>query len=86
MICYSCDKANNCLMFKNLCSLSNDFVINKCKEYTAPKDRYKKMAEHDKLMMLIYDYFTAQIEYGDGINGISKKDIERYITSMILDL
>ena len=50
------------------------------------KDIYKKMTEHDNLMRLIYDYFTTQIEYGDGINSISKKDIEKYITSMILDL
>ena len=86
MVCYSCNKANNCSTLRNLRSLSNDFVINKCKEYAAPKDRYKKMAEHDKLMRLIHDYFTAQIEYGNGVNDISKEDIERYITSMILDL
>lgn len=86
MICYSCEKTNSCSTLRNLRSLSNDFVINKCKEYAAPKDRYKKMAEHDKLMRLIYDYFTAQIEYGNGVNDISKEDIERYITSMILDL
>lgn len=86
MVCYSCNKSNNCSVLKNLRSLSNDFAINKCKEYAALKDRYKKMAEHDKLMRLIYDYFTAQIEYGNGVDDISKEDIERYITSVILDL
>jgi hypothetical protein len=50
-------------MLRMLCSTSSDFCINTCKEFDeASKYRYKKIAEHDDLMRLIYDYFAGQIE------------------------
>lgn len=63
MLCYSCDKIGECSIFQKLYKISNDFFINDCLEYVgAPELKYRKIAEHDELMALIYDYFTNQIE------------------------
>lgn len=63
MLCYSCDKVGGCPIFQKLYKISNDFFINDCLEYVgAPELKYRKIAEHDELMALIYDYFTNQIE------------------------
>jgi len=63
MICYSCEKIGECSIFQNLYKISNDFHIDNCKDYIeTSKYKYRKIAEHDDLMALIYDYFTNQIE------------------------
>ena len=63
MICYSCEKASECSMFRTLHSVSDDFCINDCKDYQkASEYKYRKIAEYDELMHLIYDYFTEQVE------------------------
>lgn len=63
MLCYSCDKIGGCSIFQKLYKISNDFFINDCLEYVgAPELKYRKIAEHDDLMALIYDYFTNQID------------------------
>lgn len=67
MICYRCKKLIECPTFKTLYSMSKDFNINDCKLYDEiSADKYKKIAEHDDLMHLIYDYFTGQVDgYSD---------------------
>ena len=80
MICYSCNKASNCYAFKKLNSMSDDFSINKCEDYNEAKNAYKKIAMHDDLMHLIYDYFTEQLE------GVSEKEAKRVITTCMWDL
>ena len=63
MKCYSCEKISTCSIFQNLYKVSSDFNINNCFEYIeTSKFKYRKIAEHDELMALIYDYFTDQIE------------------------
>ena len=82
MICYSCEKASGCSMFRTLHSVSNDFCINDCKNYEkASRYKYKRIAEHDDLMHLIYDYFTGQIE-GD----FSDDEVRKVITNAMWDL
>ena len=63
MICYTCDKISDCSIFQKLYKISNDFFIKNCLEYVeASEFKYRKIAENDELMVLIYDYFTNQIE------------------------
>jgi hypothetical protein len=43
--------------------MSNDFSVNECRDYEdMNKYTYRKIAENDCLMHLIYDYFTGQVE------------------------
>ena len=43
--------------------MSKDFSINDCNTYEKDSAyKYKRIAENDELMHLIYDYFTKQIE------------------------
>lgn len=82
MICYNCTKAERCPMIRMLCSVSGDFCINDCKEFDeTSKYRYRKIAEHDELMHLIYDYFAEQIE-GD----FSEKEVVAVIKDALLRL
>lgn len=62
-------------------SKSFDFCINDCKDYNKTlKNKYKKIADNDDLMHLIYDYFTGQLK------GCAEEKAKRVITSTILDL
>lgn len=68
MLCYTCNNINTCEPFNALWFMSNDFCINACKDYISNQSKvYKKIANNDKLMRLIYDYFTEQVdgEYSD---------------------
>lgn len=82
MICYHCEKAIGCNAFRLLHSLSNDFSINDCKDYDeVSKYKYRRIAENDDLMHLIYDYFTDQIE-----GGYSAEEAKAAITSTMWSL
>ena len=62
MLCYTCDKSQDCIVYKRLLMISTDFSIKECKTYINSSARkYKKIAENDNLMRLIYDYFTGQV-------------------------
>lgn len=62
MICYHCKNINGCKTFQILYDTSKDFNINHCINYEdAPTYKYKRIAEHDELMHVLYDYFTNQI-------------------------
>lgn len=80
MICYKCNQAKNCSVFKKLYNMSNDFSINQCTDYNESNNKYKKIAMHDELMHLIYDYFTGQLV------GISEKEARKAIVSCISEL
>lgn len=63
MICYHCKNIGSCKTFQTLYDTSKDFSINHCTNYEdASAYKYKRIAENDDLMRLIYDYFTNQIE------------------------
>lgn len=65
MICYRCEKISSCPTFRSLYSMSKNFSINDCRDYDeASQYKYRRIAEHDDLMHLIYDYFTGQVEGG----------------------
>lgn len=81
MLCYSCDKASSCKVFRMLYNMSTDFCINNCGEYNESKFKYKKIAENDDLMHLIYDYFLEQIE-----GGYSQKEAREVIVRELLNL
>ena len=81
MLCYSCDKIGGCSIFQKLYKISNDFFINDCLEYVgAPELKYRKIAEHDDLMHLIYDYFTNQIDSEELNKEYSDEEIKECIT------
>lgn len=82
MVCYNCSKASSCKMFRELYTMSNDFCINDCREFDeVSKYKYRKIAERDDLMHLIYDYFTNQIEGNYG-----EEEVKKAIVSALLDL
>lgn len=82
MLCYKCKNALNCNVFRTLYSKSKDFYINECTDYDELPDRtYRKIAEHDDLMRLIYDYFTDQVD-GD----YTEEKIVASIRSAMLNL
>ncbi len=65
MICYYCEKASDCPTLRTLHRISEDFSINECRDFDkASKYNYRKIANNDNLMRLIYDYFAGQIEGG----------------------
>ena len=77
MICYHCKNIGSCKTFQSLYDTSKDFSINHCTNYDdAPKYKYKRIAEHDNLMCLIYDYFTGQVE-GDFSDEYIKESITK---------
>ena len=81
MICYSCTKANSCPTFRTLYSMSKDFCINDCRDYDkASAYRYRKIAQNDCLMALIYDYFM------DNVQGHSRDDAKQAIICALMDM
>ena len=82
MICYHCEKASGCQAFRTLHSMSKNFSINDCRAYEGvSKYKYRKIAQHDELLHLIYDYFTGQVE-----GGFSDEEVKRVITNEIWSL
>ena len=62
MICYHCKNISSCKIFQTLYDTSKDFSINHCTNYEdAQAYKYKRIAEHDELMHVLYDYFTNQL-------------------------
>ena len=56
MICNTCDKILSCSALHLMVSLSDDFNINTCKNYSEdPKNKYKHIYEHEELMTDIKD-------------------------------
>lgn len=83
MICYNCTKVHNCPIFRKLYTMSNDFCINDCKDYDkASDDRYKKIADDDDLMRLLYDYFMGQIKEEDYTDDIVKAAVRNRLMNM----
>ena len=81
MICYHCTNASDCPTFRTLYSTSKDFCINDCRDFNdALNYKYRKIAENDILMKLIYDYFTENIE------GHSEEEAKKAITSALWDM
>jgi hypothetical protein len=80
VICYHCDKAEGCMTFRNLYSMSNNFCINECENYKGASEKYKKIAENDQLMHLIYDYFTGKLV------DVSESKAKEVITSAMWSL
>lgn len=81
MICYHCENAPECNVFRNLYSISEEFSINQCCKYKEPNaNKYKKIAQDEYLLKLIYDYFTRQVI------GYSEKEARQAITSAIWNL
>lgn len=82
MICCNCQKALECKILRDLHSMSKDFSINECKYYDAAlRYTYRKIAENDQLMRLIYDYFTGQVE-----GNYTEEQTKRAITSALWNL
>ena len=81
MNCYSCKKASTCPLLSALYEVSLDFSIKQCKNYEAvPQYEYRKIARHDELMHLIYDYFTGQVEGGfsdEQVVNVIKRELQK---------
>ena len=78
-ICHHCENMSECKAFRYLCDMSRDFDIKHCANYEdAIPYKYKRIAEHDELMQVIYDYFTGQIA-GD----FSEAEVREAITRAI---
>lgn len=85
MVCYHCKNIRSCKTFQTLYDTSKDFSINHCTNYdSAYEYRYRRIAENDDLMRLIYDYFTHQIKEDD-VN-LSYDEIKDIITRAMLRL
>lgn len=81
MLCYHCENVSRCSAFQTLYSMSNDFCVNKCKDFEDSLSySYMKIAENHDLMRLIYDYFM------DILEGYSKEDAEKAIISVLRSL
>lgn len=75
MLCYTCEKAKDCIVYKKLLMISTDFSVKECKTYISSSARkYKKIAENDDLMRLIYDYFLDDVQ-----GGILEKKLRRLL-------
>lgn len=82
MICYRCKKVHDCPTFQTLYNASKDFSINDCKYfYEELSCKYKKLAENDNLMHLIYDYFLGQLEV-----DVAEEEVVRVIKRELLNL
>ena len=65
MLSYTCDKSQDCIVYKKLLMISTDFSIKECETYAnSSVKKYKKIAENDTLMRLIYDYFLDDVQGG----------------------
>ena len=83
MICYHCTKANECPTFRTLYVISDDFCINKCKDFEKTSAyTYRKIAENDDLMRLIYDYFIGEVK----VNGYTDDEIKGVIRHQLMDM
>ena len=83
MICYNCTKASDCPTFRTLYVISNDFCINKCKDFEKTSAyKYKKMAANDDLMKLIYDYFMDKVD----IDGYTDDEVKEVIRHQLIDM
>ena len=83
MICYNCTKSSECFTFRTLYSISDDFCINKCKDFEKSSAyKYRKMAANDDLMKLIYDYFMDTVE----IDGYTDDEIKEVIRHQLMDM
>ena len=81
MLCYHCEKAENCSMFRNLVSISEDFCINKCKDFEdSSRYTYMKIAENPGLMRLIYEHFIGILE------GCTEDEAKEAITRAMWNL
>ena len=82
MICYRCKRVHICPMFQRLYNASKDFSINDCKDFDEELScKYKKLAENDDLMHLIYDYFLGQLEV-----DVAEEEVVRAIKRELLNL
>lgn len=82
MICYRCKRGRICPLFQRLYNASKDFSINDCKDFDEELScKYKKIAENDDLMHLIYDYFLGQVE----VNA-TEEEVVRVIKRELLGL
>lgn len=82
MICYHCKKVKECSTFRDLYSKSKNFSVNDCKDYeTADEYKYRKIANDDNLMRLLYDYYTGQMKV-----DVPDEAIRQAITTIMLDL
>ena len=82
MLCYHCKYASTCTVFREVYRVSSDFCINKCRNYQDVSEyKYQKIADHDDLMHLIYDYFTDQIK-----GGCSADEVKDVIINALLNL
>lgn len=81
VICYHCTKASGCPTFRTLYTMSKDFCINDCRDFDdASTYKYRKIAENDNLMKLIYDYFT------ENLKGCSEDEAKIVITNILWDM
>ena len=81
MLCYTCSKFKECETFKSLARISTDFSIKQCNTYDALQLlKYRKIAENDDLMHLIYDYFLDCIQ-----GGFTKEEAEKAIRNALID-
>lgn len=79
MICYYCEKVYTCdlVRFAN----KENFEISKCENFSEmPEFKYKRIAEYDELMKLIYDYFTGKVE------GHSDEETKEVLTRVMRNL
>lgn len=82
MLCYTCSKVKECETFKSLARISADFSIKQCNTYDALQLlKYRKIADNDGLMHLIYDYFLDCIQ-GD----YTKEEAEKVIIDCLINL
>ena len=82
MICYRCKNIHKCASFQTLYDTSKDFSINDCKHFDEELScKYKKIAENDDLMHLIYDYFLGQVEV-----DATEEEVVRVIKRELLKL
>ena len=83
MICINCAKALECpklAEMRNIFDRLDDFSINKCENYEDVY-KYRKIADYDELLRLLYYFFTGQIE-GD----YSDEEIIKSIKTAMLNL
>lgn len=79
MICHRCQHAYNCSTLRY--AFKEEFSIDSCKNFiVAPQYRYKRIADNNELMRLIYDYFTGRIE------GHSEDEVKAAITRAMYEL
>ena len=83
MICYRCKNIRTCTVFQALYNMSKDFAINGCDDFDEALElKYKKLAENDELMRLIYDYFLDNLNIYD----VSEEEVVRVIKRELLNL